>query len=58
MANPKGRLQVLVRTFPLVIIDVIATIASFLIAAWGTKATEINLDSSLFIAQVAFFGDR
>lgn len=54
MANPKGRLQVLVRTFPLVIIDVIATIASFLIAAWGTKATEINLDSSLFIAQVAF----
>lgn len=54
MADTKSRMRVIVRTFPLVFIDVIATIAAFLIAAWGTKATEINLDSGLFIAQVFF----
>lgn len=52
MAKAEKRMRVIVRTFPLVIIDVVATIAAFLIAAWGTNATEINLESGLFISQV------
>lgn len=44
--------RILVRSAPLVILDVAATVVAFLIAAWGTKAVEIDLASSFFIGQM------
>ncbi len=40
------------RSLPLVVLDVAATVVAFLIAAWGTKAGEIDLASPFFIGQM------
>lgn len=44
--------RVIVRSLPLVVLDVAATVVAFLIAAWGTKAGEIDLASPFFIGQM------
>lgn len=44
--------RVIVRSLPLVVLDVAATVVAFLIAAWGTKAGEIDLSSPFFIGQM------
>ena len=45
--------RIIVRSLPLVVLDVAATVVAFLIAAWGTKAGEIDLASPFFIGQMA-----
>ena len=49
----RGIRRVLVRSLPLVVLDVAATVVAFLIAAWGTKAGEIDLASPFFMGQMA-----
>lgn len=44
--------RIIVRSLPLVVLDVAATVVAFLIAAWGTKAGEIDLASPFFIGQM------
>ena len=44
----RGIRRVLVRSLPLVVLDIAATVVAFLIAAWGTKAGEIDLASPFF----------
>lgn len=44
--------RVIVRSLPLVVLDAAATVVAFLIAAWGTKAGEIDLSSPFFIGQM------
>lgn len=48
----RGIRRVLVRSLPLVVLDVAATVVAFLIAAWGTKAGEIDLASPFFMGQM------
>lgn len=45
--------RIIVRSLPLVVLDVAATVVAFLIAVWGTKAGEIDLASPFFIGQMA-----
>lgn len=45
--------RIVVRSMPLVVLDVTATVVAFLIAAWGTRADEIDLASPFFIGQMA-----
>lgn len=47
-----GLRRTIVRSLPLVILDIAATAVAFLIAAWGTKAGEIDLSSPFFIGQM------
>lgn len=49
----RGIRRVLVRSLPLVVLDIVATVVAFLIAAWGTKAGEIDLASPFFMGQMA-----
>lgn len=49
----RGIRRVLVRSLPLVVLDVAATVVAFLIAAWGTKAGEIDLASPFLMGQMA-----
>jgi len=44
--------RIVVRSLPLVVLDIAATIVAFLVAAWGTKAGEIDLASLFFIGQM------
>ncbi|MEE0706242.1 MAG: nucleoside-diphosphate sugar epimerase/dehydratase [Adlercreutzia sp.] len=44
--------RLVVRSLPLVVLDVAATVVAFLIAAWGTKAGEVDLASPYFIGQM------
>ncbi len=44
--------RIIVRSLPLVVLDVAATVVAFHIAAWGTKAGEIDLASPFFIGQM------
>lgn len=53
MSNTRNIRRFIVRSLPLVIIDVAATVVSFLIAAWGTRAGEVDLASPFFIGQMA-----
>lgn len=53
MSNTRNIKRFIVRSLPLVIIDVAATVVSFLIAAWGTRAGEVDLASPFFIGQMA-----
>lgn len=48
----RGIRRVLVRSLPLVVLDIAATVVAFLIAAWGTKAGEIDLASPFFMGQM------
>lgn len=48
----RGLRRTIVRSLPLVILDIAATAVAFLIAAWGTKAGEIDLSSPFFIGQM------
>lgn len=48
----RGLRRTIVRSLPLVILDIAATVVAFLVAAWGTKAGEINLASPFFIGQM------
>lgn len=49
----RGIRRILVRSLPLVVLDIAATVVAFLIAAWGTKAGEIDLASPFFMGQMA-----
>lgn len=49
----RGIRRFLVRSLPLVVLDIAATVVAFLIAAWGTKAGEIDLASPFFMGQMA-----
>lgn len=49
----RGIRRILIRSLPLVVLDVAATVVAFLIAAWGTKAGEIDLASPFFMGQMA-----
>lgn len=53
MSNTRNIKRFIVRSLPLVIIDVAATVVAFLIAAWGTRAGEVDLASPFFIGQMA-----
>lgn len=53
MASKSNIKRTLVRSVPLVVLDIVATVAAFLVAAWGTKAGEIDLSSPFFIGQMA-----
>ena len=44
----------MIRALPLVVIDVTATIVAFLIATWGTRAFELDVDSLGFVAHLAY----
>lgn len=48
----RGIRRVLVRSLPLVVLDIAATVVAFLVAAWGTKAGEIDLASPFFMGQM------
>lgn len=48
----RGIRRILIRSLPLVVLDVAATVVAFLIAAWGTKAGEIDLASPFFMGQM------
>lgn len=52
MNSTRNIKRFIVRSLPLVIIDIAATVVSFLIAAWGTRAGEIDLASPFFIGQM------
>ena len=52
MNSTRNIKRFIVRSLPLMIIDVAATVVSFLIAAWGTRAGEIDLASPFFIGQM------
>lgn len=54
MAAKADRLRKLIRTLPLVVIDAMATIVAFLIATWGTRAFELDVDSLWFVAHLAY----
>lgn len=44
--------RIVIRSLPLVVLDIAATIVAFLVAAWGTRAGEIDLASPFFIGQM------
>lgn len=55
MKYSKQRVQALIKSIPLVILDVVATVAAFLIAAWGTRAGELDLGSPIFVAHLVLY---
>lgn len=54
MATRLDRTRQLIRSLPLVIIDAMATIVAFLIATWGTRAFELDVDSLGFVTHLAY----
>lgn len=54
MTTKADRVRQLIRALPLVVIDVTATIVAFLIATWGTRAFELDVDSLGFVAHLAY----
>lgn len=54
MATRIDRARQLIRALPLVVIDAMATIVAFLIATWGTRAFELDVDSLGFVAHLAY----
>lgn len=52
----KQRVRTIIRSTPLVVLDIVATVAAFLIAAWGTRAGgELDLGSSFFVAHLVLY---
>lgn len=54
MSECKQRVKYLIRTVPLAIIDVLATVAAVLVAAWGTQTEEFVVDSINFVPHLLF----
>lgn len=52
--DKKRRIRQLVKAFPLVVIDVLATAIAVLIAAWGTQTEELVVESVHFIPHLLF----
>ncbi len=54
MAARVDRVRQLIRALPLAMIDAMATIVAFLIATWGTRALELDVDSLWFVAHLGY----